>query len=79
VVRRWRERLAESEQRIPARRLYAGRGFKEALSAVEACGADVWIVSAGLGLVYGVTWGLDTTSPSPFCQTDTFMRKHEQS
>jgi len=53
VGRVWRERLRDAEPRIAARNLYAGRGFCEALAVVEAHDADLWIASAGLGLVHG--------------------------
>lgn len=35
------------------RQLYAGRGFSEAIATVESSGADLWVISAGLGLVHG--------------------------
>lgn len=53
VSKVWRDWLRNAEPRIPARRLYAGRGFSEALAVVEARKADLWIASAGLGLVHG--------------------------
>lgn len=53
VSRIWRNWLRNAEPRIPARQLYAGRGFSEALAVVQTCKADLWIISAGLGLVHG--------------------------
>lgn len=53
VGKAWRDRLRSAEPRIAARKLYAGRGFREALAVVEAHKADLWIASAGLGLVHG--------------------------
>ncbi|EXI65342.1 MAG: DGQHR domain protein [Candidatus Accumulibacter adjunctus] len=53
VSKTWRAWLREAARRVPAKRLYAGRGFTEALAVVESRKADLWIVSAGLGLVHG--------------------------
>jgi DGQHR domain-containing protein len=53
VSKTWRDWLRRAQPRVPARELYAGRGFKEALAVVEAFNTDLWIVSAGLGLVHG--------------------------
>ena len=49
----WRNWLREANPSVAAKRLYAGRGFAEATLAAECCHADLWIVSAGLGLVHG--------------------------
>lgn len=51
VAEAWAERLRTSGERVPAGRLYAGRGFQEAVRAVDFVGAEFAIVSAGLGLV----------------------------
>ncbi len=53
VSKIWRAWLRNAAPRIPARQLYAGRGFSEALAAVKSREADLWIASAGLGLVHG--------------------------
>jgi hypothetical protein len=49
----WRDWLREANPSVAARHIYAGRGFVEATLAAERCKADLWIVSAGLGLVHG--------------------------
>ena len=53
VARTWRDWLRSAEPRVPAKYLYAGRGFSEALAVVQSRQADLWIASAGLGLVHG--------------------------
>ena len=47
----WVARLTDSTERVAARRLYAGRGFQEAVAAAAHLYADLAIVSAGLGVV----------------------------
>jgi DGQHR domain-containing protein len=53
VSRVWRSWLRDAEPRVPAKKLYAGRGFAEALNLIDSHQADLWVVSAGLGLVHG--------------------------
>jgi DGQHR domain-containing protein len=53
VSETWRRWLREAKPNAVARSLYSGRGFSEALSAADNYGADLWVVSAGLGLVSG--------------------------
>jgi hypothetical protein len=53
VSKIWRAWLRDAAPRIPAKKLYAGRGFAEALAVVESRKADLWVASAGLGLVHG--------------------------
>lgn len=51
----WRQRVKESDVKLPARELYLGRGFQEARYAWAAAAAmgeaDLYIASAGLGIV----------------------------
>jgi hypothetical protein len=49
----WRNWLREANRSTAAKHLYAGRGFAETTLAAERFGADLWVVSAGLGLVHG--------------------------
>lgn len=51
----WVGRLEAADARVPAGRLYYGRGFAESESAAEAIGAPLFIVSAGLGMVAAET------------------------
>lgn len=51
VAKAWHARLNAAEAITPARQLYCGRGFAEAVAAADAMGADLAIVSAGLGVV----------------------------
>lgn len=59
VVTAWSERLKQAKAVRTARNLYAGRSFVEAIKATDASGAELYVVSAGLGLVRG-----DDTVPS---------------
>lgn len=47
----WAQRVRGAASRVPAGELYIGRGLVEARRAATAVGADLRIVSAGLGLV----------------------------
>ena len=51
VTTSWKEWLKEHQHRITARELYAGRGFSEALTTSKYCGSNLWIISAGIGLI----------------------------
>jgi hypothetical protein len=51
VAARWQARLCVAEPVMRARELYCGRGFGEALATADSMGADLAIVSAGLGIV----------------------------
>jgi hypothetical protein len=51
LAQEWSRRLASAGKKIPARNLYAGRAFTEALTGTDAANADLYVVSAGLGLV----------------------------
>lgn len=52
ITKLWCDWLRDAEEVIPAKGLYAGRGFSEAVAAAKQAGADLWVVSAGLGLVH---------------------------
>ncbi|CAO3408561.1 hypothetical protein [Azospirillum largimobile] len=47
----WLRTLSAQCHRIPARDLYCGRSFQDAIAATTAAGGTLWIASAGLGLV----------------------------
>ncbi len=47
----WRERLSKARRPWRASELYLGRGFGDAKAAARAAKGDLFIVSAGLGLV----------------------------
>lgn len=47
----WAKRIRLAGAKVPAGDLYVGRGLVEARSAAVSLAADLWIVSAGLGLV----------------------------
>ena len=49
----WGAALASRTERVPARDLYRGRGFRRAAAAAAARGATLAVASAGLGLVLG--------------------------
>jgi len=51
VSETWRDWLRRATPSAAAKNLYAGRGFAEARLAAERSGADLWVLSAGLGLV----------------------------
>jgi hypothetical protein len=51
VVAEWIRRLQDVQLRSPAHRVYCGRAVSEALIAARATNANVYFVSAGLGLV----------------------------
>jgi hypothetical protein len=51
VVTQWGRLLGRDREKAPARKVYCGRSFTEALSATAHAGAELRVVSAGLGLV----------------------------
>ena len=51
TVDSWKQKLATSPGRISVDKLYAGRSVVEARRAAAAAPADLYFVSAGLGLV----------------------------
>ena len=53
VTRDWHALVTNSKIRCPADKLYCGRGAQEVSRASTAIGADLWFVSAGLGLIKG--------------------------
>lgn len=55
VMTQWAKRLAGVGARAPARDVYCGRSFTEAVSAANFSRAELRIVSAGLGLVAAST------------------------
>jgi len=53
VAANWWARVGRDRNRMPARSLYKGRAFAEAVRAAQLLGAELVTVSAGLGLVSG--------------------------
>lgn len=51
VARRWAQLVASADNRLPARALYQGRAFREAELAARPLAADIYVISAGLGIV----------------------------
>lgn len=51
----WRARRSDANGRIAARRLYAGRGFSLAYEVAKSTGAQLRVVSAGMGLLHPET------------------------
>src|SRR5436190_130322 len=51
LVAEWTRRLASEKALRPVTDLYAGRGFQEAVLAARRLGAELFVASAGLGLV----------------------------
>jgi hypothetical protein len=47
----WLERIASSKQLVAADQLYQGRGFKIAQSATRQFLSDLYVISAGMGLI----------------------------
>lgn len=47
----WRARCSENAQRIAAGSLYAGRGFSLAYRVARSAGAELRVISAGMGLL----------------------------
>jgi hypothetical protein len=52
LAKTWCETLAQQRTRTPARNLYLGRAFSDSRCVADALGADLFVVSAGLGLVH---------------------------
>jgi hypothetical protein len=55
VVAEWAKCLAMPREKAPASEVYCGRSFTEALYAMAQIGAELRVVSAGLGLVLADT------------------------
>ena len=51
VAETWLSRVSMAQERIVANGLYCGRSFVEARLAAQKCGAPLFVVSAGLGLI----------------------------
>jgi hypothetical protein len=47
----WQRQLHAADQRLPAKRLYQGRGFGEAVLAAQVTGTALHIISAGVGFI----------------------------
>ena len=79
VAQDWVDRLHAANGRVPASRLYCGRGFSESVSAAQAIRAPLFIVSAGVGLIPAQiavpSYGLTITPGSP----DSILRRIQPS
>lgn len=53
VANVWLRNISRDIELIPAETLYCGRGFVEAIQASRQINAELWIISAGMGLVHG--------------------------
>ncbi len=53
VTSTWLRNVLLDRELIPAETLYCGRGFAEAIQASRQINAELWIISAGMGLVHG--------------------------
>jgi hypothetical protein len=53
AAQQWLAVLSKAETRRPIRELYASRAFAEARKAADAVAAELFVVSAGLGLAHG--------------------------
>ncbi len=51
VAEEWGRRLRQSAELFPVMEVYGGRSFQEAKAVAESLDADVFVISAGLGLV----------------------------
>jgi hypothetical protein len=51
VAEEWTTRVLHAHHEHLAHSLYCGRGFSESLSAARMASTDLWVISAGLGLV----------------------------
>lgn len=51
VAGEWMSRVAKASSEHVAHSLYCGRGFSASLSASQLAGTDLWVISAGLGLI----------------------------
>ena len=55
VAEKWTRARRSAVTKMPAEDLYVGRGFFEARKAASAVGADLWVISAGYGLIHKST------------------------
>ncbi|MGT9855381.1 hypothetical protein ACVWPW_16395, partial [Citrobacter freundii complex sp. 2025EL-00205] len=69
----WMERLAQARRGSPpmtAGELYTGQHWCRAVAAAARNGAEMWVISAGLGLLHGVASENGIYGHSRFCNTD---------
>lgn len=52
VAEKWGRACKTATTKVPAENLYSGRGFGEVKKAATAVGADLWVISAGYGLIH---------------------------
>ena len=51
VTTAWINLVRQSASRVRAEQLYAGRGFSEAIATLESGNVELWVISAGMGLI----------------------------
>lgn len=77
VSREWRARLSRAEPVATANELYCGRSFVEAKKAAQIVRGDLYIASAGLGLLRGddnaPAYNLTVSKGSPDCILDKLI------
>lgn len=83
VSREWTVRLAQAERAATAGELYCGRSFVEAKKAAQFVRGDLYIASAGLGLLRSdddaPAYNLTVSKGSPDCILDKLSGDHEAS
>lgn len=55
VSRDWNARVADASSKLKAEKIYCGRTFVETTRSAEELGGDLWIISAGMGLIQSST------------------------
>lgn len=55
VAREWRKKLTTTRSQHPANTVYCGRGFREVEAASKSLPAELYIISAGLGVIHSTT------------------------
>jgi hypothetical protein len=50
---KWKNRVQNATDSIPAKNLYSGRGFSEVRKTRQSQSVGLWVISAGLGLICG--------------------------
>lgn len=83
VSREWTKRLSQAESVATANDLYCGRSFVEAKKAAQIMRGDLYIASAGLGLLRSddaaPAYNLTVSKGSPDCILDKLSGDHEAS
>ena len=53
TLSKWENHLNSDQFKVPAKDLYCGRGFSEVLKTISKNNLELWVISAGVGLVSG--------------------------